>query len=171
MGWFARTIGTRGTLMTNTVLSVSKPQPPKQDITTLREARDSARRLRAEWLVAVAEGLVSVDDVIREAATEEGRPLLKISLRQLLLSQPFVGGVRKDQVMKRMAGTLSSGNVTAKTNKCSTVFSLLDTRAGGRRYIAFQDARMSRNTPMAGFPFSSLKVSGDCSESRGGEGR
>ena len=150
-------------------------QPPTQSIYTLRAARDTARKVRAEWLVAVAEGLVSVDDVIREAGTQVGHPLLVVSLRQLLLAQPLVGEARTETVLTKMTERLESANSIAPTSRHWTVSSLLDKRVGGRRYIAFQDARMSRVTPSSGFPFSPLArvigVTGEHADIQGGTGR
>lgn len=143
-----------------------------QNIDTLRAARDAARKVRAEWLVAVAEGLVSIDDVISEAGTTVGHPLLVVSLRQLLLAQPSVGEARTETILAKMSQRLESGNLIARKNYLWTISSILDKRVGGRRYIAFQDARMSRTAPNFGFPFTPLtRVIGEYADVQGGKGR
>jgi hypothetical protein len=145
--------------------------PPQQDARALRHAADAARRMRSEWLVAVAEGLVTIDDVLDEASTESGRPLQKISLRQLLLAQPFVGESRKDEVLRRMADILSDEVKSSREVTTCSISFILDPRAGGRRYIALQDARSGQDTPVSGFPFAPLVVSGVRSFVQGGKGR
>ncbi|WP_156877133.1 hypothetical protein [Pseudoclavibacter soli] len=113
-----------------------------------RPALARARRVRAEHLLAVDEGLLSIDDVIRAAMVETGRPLRRITLRQLLLAQRGVGQSVASDVLDRL-GKLVSG-VPARPN----IGWLLDGRAGGTRLLCFLDARFTGSAgPHAGWPY------------------
>lgn len=129
--------------------------PPVTPIAKLAGARDAARRMRTEWLLAVATGMVELDDLIREAATERGRPLLKISLSQALMSMPGVGKQKKNQLLHLMSNSVGERILDEKLS----ISSLVDGRVGGRVYYSLNDARRMRDTPVAGFPFTSLDES------------
>lgn len=120
----------------------------------LAEARRRASRIRAEWLVSIAEGIVTIDDLIRAACEPDGKPLMKISLSQLLLAQPGVGKAKAERVLRKMHTTLSGRG--ADTTRVETVANLIDPRSEGRRYLAFRDALCDRQTPVTGFPFAPL---------------
>lgn len=118
-------------------------------------ARRRAALIRAHALVSVGAGKISVWDVLRQATTPAGRPLLRLSLRQLLLAQPGVGvkTVRSYlRTMERLVGcptvTESQGNLTVQW--------LLDPRVHGRRMLALLDVTGSRTgtPPWRGFPLA-----------------
>lgn len=124
--------------------------PGRQSITTARAALSQARRYRAEHLVAVAEGLLSPLDVITQAGTENGRPLRRITLRQLLLSQPGWGQRRTDRFLSALAARLG---VTSPVEE-PTIAWLIDPRAGGRRMLVWLDVTQKKNTVWRGAPLA-----------------
>lgn len=121
----------------------------------LAAARRNANKVRAEWLVAISEGILTADDLVRAACDPDGKPLLKISLRQLVMAQPGFGPARADRILGKMHVALF-GHATP-TDKVTTVAHLVDPRTVGRRYVAFRDAMCDRTTPVAGFPFAALQ--------------
>lgn len=130
---------------------IQAPQPPQSSIETARTALVDARRLRAEYLVAVATGLVTVHDVVRASATETGKPLRRISLRQLHLSSEGWGERRTARLMSALAERIGG----SETPHDKTIAWLIDPRSGGRRYLAWIDVQRSKNSaPWAGFPFT-----------------
>lgn len=124
-------------------------RPP---LSAANSARFEANRQRAEWLVAVANGDSTVLDVIEWAATDDGRPLMRVPLRKLLLAQPGWGEDRtRTAITKTLAVTGRRGLPTRKV----TIAWLLDHRAGGKRFQAFCDAlAFTPKTPWTAFPFT-----------------
>lgn len=127
--------------------------PPRPPLARANQARRAATTYRAEWLVALAEDVVTLPDVLAHAATEEGRPLLRVRLHQLLTTQPGWGEVRAGRVLATLGEFLSEpGCATGRT-----LAWLLDPRAGGRRVTAFLEAYFARRrheTPWPGFPYA-----------------
>lgn len=130
---------------------VLRSEPEAPSLERARTALSQARLVRAEYLVALAEGLIDVSDVLEFAATEAGKPLRRISLRQLLLSQPGWGDRRTKHALSLLTDRLG-----APINmKEMTIAWLLDPRAGGRRYMAWLDVRQPKDeAPWPGFPFT-----------------
>lgn len=123
----------------------------RPSLNTANSARAVAERRRSAALIEVASGEASVADVITAAATEAGRPLLRITLRQLLLAQPGWGTERTAKVLSQTLTVLESQNVPMRR---LTIAWLLDPRAGGRRLMAFCDSLSTRTEPpWVGFPF------------------
>lgn len=123
---------------------------PQNSLAVLNSARKAANRYRSEWLLSLNDEMVTPADLLAEAGTAAGRPLLKISLSQVLLSQPGWGRKRCDFILKHV---LSIAGVSID-QKNLTVGWLLDSRAGGRRYQAWLDAMESKEgPPWAGFPY------------------
>ncbi|WP_412905262.1 hypothetical protein [Aeromicrobium sp. 179-A 4D2 NHS] len=133
---------------------MTQTRPPLLAPDELAEARRRASRTRAEWLVAITEGVVTVDDLIRAACEPDGKPLMKISLSQLLLAQPGVGKAKAERVLRKTHTALSGRGDDSQP--LQTVANLVDPRSGGRRYVAFRDALSDRQTPVTGFPFAPL---------------
>lgn len=130
-----------------------RPAPPPTPLANANSALRSARTMRAEWSVGVAEGLLTSVDVIEHACTVEGRPLRRMKLRQLLLSQPHWGQARTGEAMTRFArfaGLAPSADLDELTAGW-----LIDSRAGGRRISAWLDAVEVRRDgpPWPGFPY------------------
>lgn len=123
---------------------------PENPLSLLNSARRAAARCRAEWLLLINDEIVSPDDLLKEAGTTTGRPLLKLSLRQILLSLPGWGRKRCDSILNHVVA-VTGAKVEPKQ---ITVGWLLDPRAGGRRYQAWLDARQPKSgPPWPGFPY------------------
>ncbi len=118
-------------------------------------AKRSADHVRAHALLSIADGRMTVWDVLREASTPAGRPLLRLSLRQILLAQPGVG-VRTAQGTLTALGQLAGSHTTTQSQADLTVQWLIDPRAHGRRMLAFLDVMDSRTgtAPWRGFPLA-----------------
>lgn len=116
-----------------------------------RQALVSADAQRAEHLLAVAEGTLNVEDVIEAACSESGRPLRRIGLRQLYLSQPGWGTARVNALLGALAKrTAHEGHLRELD-----IAWLIDPRQYGRRYLTLIDLRSSRRSaPWSGFPFT-----------------
>ena len=90
-------------------------------------------------------------DVVTAAGQADGAPLLRISLRQLLGSQPDWGKSKTETAMARMLTLLGE----AGARRDQTIAWLVDPRVRGTRLIAFADATAGRTgPPWPGFPFA-----------------
>lgn len=122
---------------------------------TATELSRSARQNRAEWLVSVAEGLLSVNDVLTSIGVNgEGRMLGAVSLRQLLLaSDEHRSQARVNRLIERLKEISDSSDTP--TRKITLAW-LFDPRSQGKRLMAYCDAlRENRQeSPWPGFPFS-----------------
>jgi hypothetical protein len=115
-------------------------------------ARTVANKKRAQQLIAITEEQLTVHDVIRSAATEVDRSLLRITLRQLLLAQPGWGEQKTTGALKKLASIIGQ---PAPPLRKLTIAWLLDPRAGGRRFMAFCDTFSTKTSPpWPGFPFT-----------------
>lgn len=123
--------------------------------TRATELSRSARHHRAEWTVSVAEGLLSVNDVLTSVGgSNEGRVLGAISLRQLLLASDEHGPqTRVNQLIERLKEISDSSDPS--TRKITLAW-LFDPRSQGKRLVAYCDAIHSnrQESPWPGFPFS-----------------
>jgi hypothetical protein len=116
-------------------------------LSTANSAKRRANRIRSEHLVAVAKGTATAVDVVKSAASDEGKALLRLTLRQLLLAQPGWGEDRCRSTIDKITA------VTGTTPDRVTLAWLLDPRAAGRRFFAFCDAlHVNNNPPWPGFP-------------------
>lgn len=137
---------------------VSKTTAPKPrtvvsapSLDKAHSALSAARLMRAEYLVALTEGVITMQDIIEASLNEIGKPLRRISLRQLLLSQPGWGQRRASRFLRAVAERLE----VACDPREMTIAWLTDPRAGGRRYLAWLDVTQPKNgSPWAGFPFT-----------------
>lgn len=135
-----------------TKVSTAKTVPPSID--KARQALARARLLRGEYLVALASDLITAHDVVQAAMTDEGKPLRRISLRQLHLSSPGWGERRT----KRLLSALSERLGASEKTQDMTIAWLIDPRSGGRRYLAWLDAQQPKaHAPWPGFPYMALK--------------
>jgi len=124
--------------------------PPRFDVSSLNSARRAAGRLRAQWLMLVNDGTFTPTDLMKEAALTESKALLKLSLRQVLLSQQGWGRKRTDGAIDHVAGVIDA----RIDRRHLTVGWLLDPRAGGRRFAAWLDAFQPKTGPLwPGFPY------------------
>lgn len=116
------------------------------------EARAKARFVRAARLYSLANGSTTVVETIAAATDDAGRPLLRLTLRQLLLAQKGWGEQRTAHVIGR---TLSVIGAPETPTRKLTVAWLIDPRSGGRRIMAFCDALSAKDgPPWPGFPFA-----------------
>lgn len=114
----------------------------------------AAKIARANALMAVAEGLVSIWDILQMAAIDI--PLRKISLQQLLAAQPGWGMRRAEKVISDTLA-FSERETHAQYARRATIGWLLDNRSGGGRYRAFVDAVLRTDAtepPWPGYPYS-----------------
>ncbi|MPN44724.1 hypothetical protein SDC9_192289 [bioreactor metagenome] len=119
---------------------------------SLREARLRASATRTGWRLALVQGLVSVEQVIAAAATEDGKPLRRLTLREVLASRPGCGDVQANRVVARLR-VLLGVKPDELPAKRMTVAWLLDGRASGRAE-AWACAVGDPTTVYAGFPFA-----------------
>ncbi|MGC0252644.1 hypothetical protein [Pseudactinotalea sp. Z1748] len=131
-------------------------RPPQVDLGRANLAKGEAERMRAEHLLGVAEGFLTIWDVIAEAARDTYRALLKIRLRQLLLSQPGWRPARADAVVTKTMATTGATSTRDEMLKLRLSW-LLDSRTGGNRLAALADAILcleDPGPPWPGFPYS-----------------
>lgn len=112
------------------------------DMAAQRSALHAARLLRGDYLVAVAEGLILPEDLIRAAGLPNHQALRVVSLKDLFSSPPKPG-VRWPVLRTRLLAALSLDPATPDAKL--TVGWLLDPRAGGRRWYALRDATRPRD--------------------------
>ncbi|GAA4153738.1 hypothetical protein GCM10022286_00490 [Gryllotalpicola daejeonensis] len=127
-------------------MSPLAPQPVAQSYQL------AARRQRAAALLRVTAGEITVPDLIREACSEAGRPLLRLTLRQVLLAQPKWTKGRVERTLIRLGQVLEADlGEHARLNLAW----LVDPRSGGRRFTAFCDCLVpSQAPPWDGFPWT-----------------
>lgn len=118
-------------------------------------AKFEADRTRAEWLISLSSGVISISDLIKAATREDGQALRRITLRQLLMSQEGWGRARAERVLSHTTHILGH-----EPTSRLTVAWLIDARAGGRRVHALADALRMRVTPWIGFPYAPLPSGG-----------
>lgn len=124
--------------------------PPRNHPALLQSARRLADRKRAEWLLLVNDGTFGPAELLHEAARADGRALLKLSLRQVLLAQKGWGRKKTDAVLSHIF-SIVGGKIEVRQ---ATVGWLLDPRAGGRRFGAWLDAFEPKSGPLwPGFPY------------------
>ena len=117
-----------------------------EEMVVIRGNMDAARRLRAEWMVGVARGLIEPTQLVQHAATTEGAALLRIRLQKLLLARP-PGRRRRDRCpaagtpVHRAAGETDGQLAAGQPGARPAVLQL----AGGA-------ARHPEGTALAGFP-------------------
>lgn len=127
--------------------------PLKTPFEHARATLAAHRHYRADWLQRLDAGTATPLDLLKDAATPQGRPLLRLTMRQVLLSVPHssVGAVEK--LLRQLRDVtdcydLSLGKVT--------VAWLLDNRCKGSRQAAWIGLeKQARNTPpWPGYPFT-----------------
>jgi hypothetical protein len=114
-----------------------------------RRALSAARQARAEMLLEISAGRLTPIEFVDMARDASWVALRRESLREVIVSAPFLGARRWREIRDRMLGVLD----VEASDKDLTVGWLLDPRAGGRRYLAFIDAMRTREPPWPGFPW------------------
>lgn len=117
-------------------------------IDELNTARRAASRARAEWLVGLESGFVTVGDVLEYSTNENGAVVNKLKLRSMLTAAH--GAPRAKAIVKHMLAILELEVPSSEL----TVGWLMDQRTGGRRVMALADALNPKTgPPFPGFPF------------------
>lgn len=102
----------------------------------MNRRRRHRQRVRVQALLDLTEGRVSLNAVLKRATLPEGEELLKVTLRQLLLSLPGVGAATVRDVLghlERVEGKpLPSSGLNVRW--------LLDGRSRGQRMVSFVEA-------------------------------
>jgi hypothetical protein len=126
-----------------------------QDAPSLRSHQSKANEIRAEYLAGIYTGVLTVDDVV-DAAISYEPALLRISLQQLLLSQPGVGRTAARRIVARTLEYLDAPSSTRGKAASLNLAWLADRRTGGRRYICWNSALAAERPRRvaAGFPFA-----------------
>lgn len=120
------------------------PQPPSSSKATVALSR--ARVSRAAALTEVAEGKYTAEEMIQRCCDPDEDPaLLRITVRELLASQPGWSLRTASNVTNRMAEALGE--------KPKTIAWLIDRRTGGKRWMAYLDATAERALPWTGYPW------------------
>lgn len=112
-------------------------------------ARLRSDQVRSTWLLAIAEGVVSVDDVVIHAGEIAGKPLRPLRLHQLLSAQHGWGATRTNSVLVRMGVILGQ----PVDRRRASVAWLLDGRSPAR-FDAWLMARKGPAPPWPGFPYT-----------------
>lgn len=118
----------------------------------LSEARLRAHTTRTGWRMALLQGMVGLQQVLVAAATEEGKALRRLTLRELLSSRPGCGEVQANRIVARLRMFLGVKPEDLPARKM-TVAWLLDGRAAGRAE-AWSCAVEGPSTVYEGFPFA-----------------
>lgn len=135
-------------------------QTPYSPISHARSAAREANRVRAEYLLAVADGTLTPLEVAEVSCQYEYRALRRITLMRLLTAQRGVGKAHATVILAEMMACLKGTRLTDKDRSDLpdlTLAWLIDSRSAGRRWAAFNDALTRTRTPDApwpGFPFS-----------------
>lgn len=121
----------------------------------LAKAKLDAETMRAEWLIGITQEILTVPDLVHQSLLDEGVPLRRVTLRQLLLSQPGWGRLR----VKRAIDHLKAVTGTNLTERDLTVGWLTDQRFEGRNFLAWIDALHTKDdAPWEGFPFAPAPI-------------
>jgi len=117
-------------------------------IDELNDARRVASRARAEWLVGLESGFVTIADVLQYSTSENGAPVQKLKLGSMLTAAH--GAARARAAVKHILAVLEVDVPASEV----TVGWLMDSRTGGRRLMALSDALNPKDAPpVPGFPF------------------
>lgn len=137
----------------------SPPIRPPVSLEVANKALSAAIEMRADYLLSITSGDITPLDLIRKAARPTGRPLLKMSLTQILIAQQGWGAKKAQAALMEICAVLKTDLKSEQKNGHRlTVGWLLDPRAGGRRLMAWVDVVEIRTRKMAppwsGFPFA-----------------
>lgn len=118
-------------------------------------AKSEAARTRQVHIESQQLGVSSISDLLKAATTEGGRPLRRLTLRQLLMNQDGWGRARTAHALSLLTSLLGP-----EPTSRLTVAWLIDARAGGRRVRALADVLTERTQPEIGFPYAPLPTGG-----------
>lgn len=113
---------------------------------------DQARIVRGTWLAYLADGVFGLEDLLAEAATDEGFPLRRLRLHTVLAAMPEFGDTTARRVVDKLVDTLPG--VGRRSYGDITVGWVMDGRSGGRRLLVLLDVLRDRNAAVSwGSPF------------------
>lgn len=129
------------------------PTPPDYPIADLAADLAAARRVRAEWLIAIEAGMLGAADLVNTAATPSGAALRAVTLHQLFVGQPGWDGAKTARAI--MAVRRICGVDRKVPTRRLTVGWALDARSDGRRIRALAEALVGtdRKPPTPRFPY------------------
>ncbi len=133
-------------------MSDSVTSPARRlSIEELNERRRAVYRYRAEWLIALRAGAVTLSDVLRQAETVEGAPLMMLSLREVLATLPDMSSAKATHIIRR---TLDELGIDEKPEKIKVRW-VMNQRSRRRRVVALADAmtRSHRTSPTETWPW------------------
>lgn len=136
---------------------MSTNTPPRHDFGQVHTAKAAAEDARHRALLSVSDGLLTVWDVLREAAAPQGKHLLKLRLVRLLEAQPGWSRTRADRVVRHAASLEELALPTRRDLGAIRVAWVIDARVGARRWLALADAVKVTDDPgpaWPGFPYS-----------------
>ena len=114
--------------------------------------RAPAARERAEWLLAVASGVLEISELLETAINDPESVIHKITLRELLLSQEGWGKGRTKRILDSVRDTLG---VDIPIRSMTVGWLLSRKEVGASRFLAWIDAFDPRTSaPWVGFPFA-----------------
>lgn len=131
------------------------------DPSKLVESRRRANAARGELLSLVRDGLLSAWDAISETASSDDEALRRISLEQLVMTQPGVGEVRARKIVEQVIHILEVPPHRIGPRDVTLGF-VVDGRSQGRRMLAVLDAFIAHGliadcdevSLWPGFPYS-----------------
>lgn len=135
-----------------TAATSTKPQPPPTDPKVALQASVEAHAVRADWLIGLHNGHLELDDLLTFACTDEGRPLRRLRVAQVLASQP-------EWTMGKAAAAVERIRRTAPYRgkaKDVTVGWLIDGRSDGRRIAALSESLVTRQLPPGTTPWTDV---------------
>lgn len=130
----------------------SKHAPPATPLGVANVALGKARTYRGEWLVGLAEGVVSPLDLFLAAMAPGGGPLRRLRLVTVLSAQPGWGTTRTHTTLERFHAQAGR----PRDGRPATVGWLIDRRSQGRRLARWVGTTetMRDTPPWPGFPWT-----------------
>lgn len=141
-------------------------RPPVNGPEILQRTAAYARRRRAQVLVAISTGEMTLRDAVELA--DRDMTIRPLRVHQAVVSQPGVGPVVARRVISRMFSVLELSPGDAPHWKRVTFGWVVDGRSGGRRYLAWEEALLREGrgrrdllrTALNGFPFAAVEAVG-----------
>jgi hypothetical protein len=133
--------------MTESITSPAR----RLSVAELNERRRAVYRYRAEWLIALRAGAVTLEDVFRQSETTEGSPLMSLYLRDVLSAIPGMSMSKATRIIRR---TLEELGIDQKPEGVRVRW-VMDRRSRERRVVALADSmiRSKRRAPTETWPW------------------
>lgn len=122
----------------------------RPSVEEMNEHKKNARRYRAEWILGLEAGALTIADVFEQADESEGAPLLAMRLRDILTAlsgSPVKSNRIINQMLQELGVDMKPGNVKVRW--------LMDRRSRMRRMVALADVmvRHDRSAPTKAWPW------------------